>query len=347
MNRTLLLGALGVGGYLMYRALKPRYDFHNKHVVITGGSRGLGLVLARQLADAGARLSICSRDANELARAVGDLAARGARVVAIECDVTERDRVREFIAVARQRNGPLDVLVNNAGVIRVGPMEEMLEEDFEQALQTHFWAALYTILEVVPEMKARAAGRIVNISSIGGKIAVPHLLPYTASKFALVGLSEGLRVELARHGIVVTTVCPGLMRTGSHLNAEFKGRHEEEYAWFALGSAIPGFSMSAETAACKILAACARGDAEVVLGLPAKLAVATQGLCPNLMSAIFSCVNRQALPEAGGIGTAVAKGRDSRGQLSDTVTTLTDRAAAQNNELHAADVPPPLPVSRT
>ena len=346
MNRALLLGALGVGGYLAYRALKQRYDFHNKHVVITGGSRGLGLVLARQFADAGARLSICSRDANELARAVGDLAAHGARIVAIECDVTERHRVREFVAVARQRNGPVDVLINNAGVIRVGPTEEMLEEDFEQSLQTHFWAALHTILEVVPEMKARGAGRIVNITSLGGKIAMPHLLPYTAGKFALVGLSQGLRVELTRHGIVVTTVCPGLMRTGSHLNAEFKGRHEEEYAWFALGNAIPGFSMSAESAACKILAACACGDAEVVLGLPTKLAVMTQALCPNLMAAILECVNRQVLPEPGGIGTAVAKGRDSRGQLSETVTALTDRAAARNNELHAANVPPPLPVHR-
>jgi short-subunit dehydrogenase len=346
MNRALFLGALGIGGYLAYRALKPRYDFRNKHVVITGGSRGLGLVMARQFADAGARLSICSRDPNELTRALGDIAERGARVVAVECDVTSRERVREFLAVARQRNGPVDVLVNNAGIIRVGPVEEMREADFEYSLQTHFWAALYTTLEVVPEMKARHTGRIVNIASIGGKIAVPHLLPYTAGKFALVGLSQGLRTELAQHGIVVTTVCPGLMRTGSHLNAEFKGHHEDEYAWFALGNATPGLSMSAECAARKIISACAHGDADVVLGLPAKLAVAAQGLFPNAMAAILEMVNQRVMPEPGGIGSAVAKGSESRGRLPDTVTTFTDRAAALNNELHAASVPPPLPVGR-
>lgn len=330
MNRTLLLSALGVGGYLAYRALKPRYDFRDKHVLVTGGSRGLGLVLARDLSARGARLSICSRDEDELARAAADL---GGGVLAERCDVTDRDQVRAFVARARGRHGPIDVLVNNAGIIQVGPLEEMREEDFEQSLRTHFWAALYTILEVLPEMKARRAGRIVNIASIGGKIAVPHLLPYSAGKFSLVGLSNGLRVELAKHGVVVTTVCPGLMRTGSHLNAEFKGRHEEEYAWFALGNATPGFSMSAEAAARKVVAACARGDAEAVLGLPAKLAVAAHALCPNLTADVLALADRLALPKPGGIGPRTAKGRDSRGLLPEVVTTLTDRAAARNNEI--------------
>lgn len=345
MNRGLLLGALGVGGYLTYRAMKPRYDYRSKHIVITGGSRGLGLVLARQLATAGARLSVCNRDPNELVRAVPDLSERGARVVAVECDVTDRDRVREFVAVARQRNGPIDVLINNAGVIRVGPVEEMREEDYEQSLQTHFWGPLYATLEVLPEMKARRRGRIINIASFGGKVAVPHLLPYSVGKFALVGFSDGLRAEVAQHGVVVTTVCPGLMRIGSHLNAEFKGRHEEEYAWFALGAGAPGFSMNAETAAQKILSACARGDAEAVLGLPAKLAVVAQALCPNLMASVTEFVNRAILPEPGGIGTAVARGSESRRAVPAFATALADRAAAANNELYSSPVSPPLPVS--
>jgi short-subunit dehydrogenase len=340
MNRS-LLAALGIGGYLAYRALKPRYDFRGKHALITGGSRGLGLVLARQLADAGARLSICSRDATELARAERELTGRGARVFSSECDVTDRDRVRRFVAAARERNGPIDVLVNNAGVIRVGPVEEMTEEDFEQSLRTHFWAALYTTLEVLPDMRARRAGRVVNVSSFGGKVAVPHLLPYSAGKFALTGLSDGLRAEVAKDGVVVTTVCPGLMRTGSHLNAEFKGRHEEEYALFALANGLPGLSMSAEAAARKILAACARGDAEAVLGIPAKLAVAARAVCPNLVADAAALVNRWVMPEPGGIGTAVAKGSESRGKTPDVATALTDRAAAANNELHAAARPSP------
>ena len=345
MNRWLFLAGLGAAGYAAFRAMRPRYDFRDRHVVITGGSRGLGLVIARELAAAGARISICSRDGNELLRAEHDLTERGARVFASECDVTDSARADEFVAVATQRNGPIDVLINNAGVIRVGPVEVMRREDYEQSLQTHFWGPFNTITAVLPQMRARREGRIVNISSIGGKIAVPHLLPYSAGKFALVGFSDGLRAELAKDGIVVTTVCPGLMRTGSPLNAEFKGRNDEEYAWFALGDSLPGFSMSAESAARRILAAGARGDAEAVLGLPAKLAVAIRGLCPNLMSSALALVNRLVLPSPGGIGTAVARGSESRGRLPEFTTVLTDKAAARNNELHAAPVPPPLPTN--
>lgn len=344
MNRALLAAAVGVGGYFAYRALRPRYDFRNRHVLITGGSRGLGLVLARQLADRGARLSICSRDGGQLVRAVADLTRRGANVVAVECDVTDRDRVREFVAIAKQTNGPVDVLINNAGVIRVGPFEEMRDEDFEASLRTHFWAALHTTLEVIPDMKVRRAGRIVNIASVGGKIAAPHLLPYSVGKFALVGLSHGLRNELARYGIVVTTVCPGMMQTGSHLNAEFKGRNEKEYAWFAMANGVPGFAMSAESAARKTLDACAAGDAEAVLGLPAKLGVAAMAAFPNFTDGLLAFADRWVLPEQGGIGTGVAKGHESRGRVPAVATALTDRAAARNNELHASDAPPPLPV---
>jgi NAD(P)-dependent dehydrogenase (short-subunit alcohol dehydrogenase family) len=342
MKNVLLLGAAGAALYSAYRAMRPRFDFCGKHVVITGGSRGLGLALARQLAAMGARLSICSRDPEELRRALAQLDELKAHAIAVECDVTDRDRVREFLSVVRRQNGPVDVLINNAGIIRVGPLEVMEEADFDQSLQTHFWAAFNTSMEVIPEMKARKQGRIVNISSIGGKIAVPHLAAYSTGKFALVGFSSGLRSELAPHGIKVTTVCPGLMRTGSHINADFKGRHAEEYAWFAMGNGLPGLSMSADCAARKIIDACALGDAEAILGVPAKLAVAMQAISPNLMSSALALVNRHILPDAGGIGTSVVKGWQSRGKTPSTSTILTDRAAFANNEIGAATLPPPI-----
>jgi short-subunit dehydrogenase len=215
-------------GYLAWKVLRPRYDFRGRNVLITGGSRGLGLVMARQLAVRGARLGLMARDEVELFRAVKELKRRGATVSATVGDLKDRTDIRRFISESRGNLGPVDVLINNAGVIGVGPLETMTEADFDVALRTHFWATLYTTLEVIPEMKSRGAGRILNIASFGGKIAVPHMLPYTASKFAQVGLSNGLRAELARFGIVVTTVCPGLMRTGGHSNAEFKGQNEQE-----------------------------------------------------------------------------------------------------------------------
>jgi NAD(P)-dependent dehydrogenase (short-subunit alcohol dehydrogenase family) len=335
-NRCLVVGAAAAGGYLLYLALRPRYDFRGKHVLITGGSRGLGLVLARQFADHGARLSICARTGEELRTAYAELSRRAAKVVAVECDVTDPVRVNEFVAVARQTLGPVDVLVNNAGVIGVGPLEEQTAEDFELSLRTHFWAAYHTTNAVVPEMKARRAGRIVNVSSVGGKVAVPHLLPYAVGKFALTGYSNGLQAELARHGVVVTTVCPGLMRTGSHVNAEFKGRNDQEYAWFALGNAVPGLSISAESAARRIIGACATGEAEVVLTLPARLAVAAQALFPELVADVSAFVDRWVLPAPGGIGPQRVKGHDSRGLLPSVFTANTDRAATRNNETRAA-----------
>jgi NAD(P)-dependent dehydrogenase (short-subunit alcohol dehydrogenase family) len=333
MNRPLTLAALGLGAWWVYRTFaKPSFSFAGKNVLLTGGSRGLGLVIARQLIDARARVAICSRDADELRRAADDLQNRGGEVLALRCDVTDRESVEAAVGLVEGRMGPIDVLINNAGVIGVGPLETMDLGDFEQAMKTHFWGSLHTVLAVLPSMRRWKRGRIVNISSIGGKVAIPHLLPYTASKFALVGLSSGLRNELAGDGIVVTTVCPGLMRTGSHVNAEFHGQHDKEYAWFALGDAMPLMSTSAESAASSILAACARGDAELVLTLPAKLAVILNALVPSLMSGIMSLVDRLALPGPGGIGKGTLPGKQSRGVLPDALTANIDAAADRNNE---------------
>jgi short-subunit dehydrogenase len=237
-----------------------------------------------------------------------------------------------MVNVVRDHYGRVDVLVNNAGVIQVGPMEVMTIEDYEEAMKTHFWGPLYTMLAVLPEMRKRRDGRIVNISSIGGKISVPHLVPYSASKFALVGLSEGLRAELQKDGIAVTTVCPGLMRTGSPRNAYFKGQHRAEYAWFSISDALPVSSMQAERAARAIIAACKRGDAEITLSVQAQIAVRFHGLFPGLTADLLGLVNR-LLPSAGGIGRLRARGRDSQSAISPSwLTALNEAAAQRNNE---------------
>ena len=337
---ALILAAAGAGALLAARTVVRRwreYDFRGKAVLITGGSRGLGLVMAREFAREGARIAICARDPGELARARDDLAARGADVLAVPCDVTDRAQVNELVKVISDRFGRIDVLVNNAGVIQVGPVEVMTLEDYEEAMKTHFWAPLYTTLAVLPEMRRRRRGRIVNISSIGGKVSVPHLVPYSASKFALVGLSAGLRAELEKDGIIVTTVCPGLMRTGSPRNAVFKGQHRAEYAWFSISDSLPVTSMQAERAARQILAACRRGDAEVILSLQAVLAVKFQALFPELTADMLGLVNR-LLPGPGGVGRRRVKGKDSESALAPSLlTALSDRAALRNNEIKSGD----------
>jgi NAD(P)-dependent dehydrogenase (short-subunit alcohol dehydrogenase family) len=236
-GRPTLLVAVGLG-VLGYKALQwwRQANLQGQVVLLTGGSRGLGLALAREFARAGCRLVLCARDAQELERAQQHLAQRGADVLTVPCNVADQEQVNHLVERAIERFGRIDILVNNAGVIQVGPLHTVTVEDFKTALDVMFWGLLYPTLAVLPQMLQRGSGRIVNITSIGGMVSVPHLLPYNCAKFAAVGLSEGLRAELGREGIHVTTIVPGLMHTGSYLHAMFKGQQEREFTWFALGS---------------------------------------------------------------------------------------------------------------
>jgi NAD(P)-dependent dehydrogenase (short-subunit alcohol dehydrogenase family) len=331
-----VLGAAGLGAVMLARVMRrrERYDFAGKSIVITGGSRGLGLVLARQLADEGARLTLVARDADQLARALEDIRVRQpfSEVLTVTADVRQREDAERVIAEATARFGDVDVLINNAGIIQSGPLANMTLADFEDAMNTHFWGPLYMINAALPHMRNQGAGRIVNISSIGGRIAVPHLLPYSASKFALTGLSDGLRTELARENIVVTTVCPGLMRTGSPVNAMFKGQRPKEYAWFAISDSLPMTSINAERAAGQIVEACRRGDAELVITVQARLAILARTAAPELFADAMTLMN-SILPRPAVDGDVARPGRESESAWAPSVlTTLTQRAAKANNE---------------
>lgn len=331
--KTAAAFACACAAWRLAKCYSRRFDFYGRVVVITGGSRGLGLVLARQFAAEGAKLAICARNAEELEIAQRELLDLGAPILAQVCDMENRDEIQHFLATVHRDYGRIDVLVNNAGVIQVGPLNTLTHEDFEQAMNVHFWGVLHAIEATLPAMRRQGEGRIVNIASIGGRIAVPHLLPYSASKFALVGFSDGLRSELLQDNIYVTTVCPGLMRTGSPRNAMFKGQHRAEYAWFSINSSLPLLTMSAERAARKIISACRYGRAKVTLSLPAKLAVCASAIAPELTADLMGLVN-WLLPAPGGIGHHTALGKESTSPYSPSIlTTLTDRAAVRNNEM--------------
>ncbi len=261
------------------------------------------------------------------------LAKVGAEVLAIPADVTDPESVRNLIDAVRERLGPIDVLINNAGVIEVGPAVTMSVQDYEEAMATNFWGMLYPTLALLPEMRARRSGRIVNITSIGGKLGIPHLLPYSASKFAAVGFSQGLRAEVAADGIKVVTVCPGLMRTGSPRNAIFRGQHRSEYAWFSISDALPGLSISAESAARRIVAACRRGDAEVLFPIPARLAAVVNAIAPGLTAGVLATINR-LLPGADGGSRERRTGAESQSRFSPSwLSRLGERAAKQYNQI--------------
>lgn len=338
-RRAIAFGAAGIGALLLARAWQrhSNYDFGGQSVAITGGSRGLGLVMARALADEGARLSLIARNADDLERAAADIRTQQpfADVMTVAADIRRRDDAEHAIAAIGERHGSIDVLINNAGIIQVGPLHHMRLSDYEDAMNTHFWGPLYTIMAALPFMRRQRAGRIVNISSIGGAIAVPHMVAYSASKFALAGLSEGLRAELKRENILVTTVYPGLMRTGSPVNAMFKGQRPQEYAWFAISDSLPLASINAERAAKQIIEACRRGDAERVITVQAKLAILARHLAPEVFADAMALMNR-LLPEpaAPADGDAGRPGRESESEWApSTLTKPTYEAAERNNEL--------------
>jgi NAD(P)-dependent dehydrogenase (short-subunit alcohol dehydrogenase family) len=302
-------------------------------VFITGASRGLGLELARVTGARGARIAICARDAPELDLACDDLRSRGIDALAVVADVRSQPAVERAVAEITDALGPVDVLINNAGTIQVAPLDALTLDDYRAAMETHFWAAMYAIDAVLPAMRARKAGRIVNIASIGGRVSIPHLLPYSASKFALVGYSEGLRAELARFGIRVTTVVPGLMRTGSPERATFKGRHALEYAWFSIGDALPFLSIDVVEAAQAIADAAERGCATLTLSMPAKLLSLAHGIAPGLVTDALGIVAR-LLPPFGGIGRGSRQGFQSHSALSPSLLTASTqrRSHTQNEE---------------
>ncbi|MBV9342210.1 MAG: SDR family NAD(P)-dependent oxidoreductase [Acidobacteria bacterium] len=309
-----------------------RYRLSGRVVLITGGSRGLGFALARQFLRRRATVALLARDPEALERARQLLAGQGTVFVRC-CDLREESKVQEAIADVRRQLGEIDVLVNNAGTLTVGPMETMSADEYREALSIFLWAPLYATLAVLPAMRQRRQGRIVNISSIGGKIAVPHLLPYSTGKFALSGWSEGLHAEVAKDNVKVTTVYPGLMRTGSPRNADFKGKHRAEYTWFLLSDSIPGLSINADRAARQIVRACEFGKSELIVSLPAKLAIKAHNLFPSLSAAALEFANR-LLPDSEGADGTKRKGAQSTTPLTESwLTTLDQEAARKNNQI--------------
>ncbi|HWR14257.1 MAG TPA: SDR family NAD(P)-dependent oxidoreductase [Terriglobales bacterium] len=321
--------AMGLAAMAISRRRRNRFDFLGRVVVITGGSRGLGFALAEECARLGASVAICARDDRELRWAQESIERQfGTEVFTHVCDVTNNDEVAEFITAVLSRFGQIDILINNAGIITVGPVESQTLTDYQESMDIMYWGTVYPTLAVLPHMKSRGEGRIANITSFGGKVSVPHLVPYCSAKFAAVGFSEGMRAELRKHGIKVTTVCPGLMRTGSHLNAYFKGQHRKEFALFSFGATIPFVSINARRAARKIINAIRSGQPELVITPQAKAAVLFHAIFPGLTTDILGLINR-VLPDADREQRARYLGKDSQTALTESFLQKAGHQAAK------------------
>lgn len=326
---------VALAGLVAWMRARPAYDFAGRTVLITGGSRGLGLVLARAFLAKGANVAVMARRAAEVADAVEDLGS-GALVLGVTGDVRSPESCARTVNEVLSRFGRLDVLINNAGVILSAPLAQTRVDDFAALMNVHFWGTLHMTTAALPHLRAQPGARIANICSIGGKVAVPHLSAYCASKFAQAGLSSVLSEELRQQGVRVTTVYPGLMRTGSHIRAHFRGDVAREYRLFALAAGTPVTAISAERAARAILRAVARGQAELTFPRSMRMAARTAALAPNLTTSVLAGVNRW-LPD-GHTPPEAERQTPVRGvdltlpRAVRAAIVLGDRAADRNNE---------------
>ncbi|MCE0767911.1 SDR family oxidoreductase [Pseudonocardia kujensis] len=307
--------------------------------LVTGASRGLGYLIARELADRGHDLLLCARDGDGLQPARADLEARGARVVTLAADVGRPEATRELLGTTEREFGRLDVLVANAGIIQVGPQADLREEDYAQAMDVMFWGLARPALEAMP-LLARSGGRILAVTSIGGKLPAPHLLPYGAAKHAAVGFAEGLRLEAGRQGVSVTVGVPGLMRTGSSRNALVTGNAQAERSWFTLGASLPLVSMDAERAARRLVRATLRGTPEIILTPLANIGSRVHALAPSTTLRLLTAVER-LLP--GPTGAAGPPRPAHTAPLPRWLRRLTglDAAAAERWHEHTDPAPDP------
>ena len=349
MGKIALVGGVVAGLWFWSKRAGSRPVRPGNVVVVTGGSRGLGFLLAREFARKGAFVVIVARDASELLLAKRRLEREdGAIVQALSEDLEDAGAGDRIVASVIDRFGRIDVLVNDAGVVSVGPQKAMNADDYRHAMETNFAAAVRLTRAALPHLE-KAGGAILNVSSIGGAVPVPHLLPYTASKFAMTGWSTGLAAELANNGVRVTTVLPWLMRTGSFVHAEVKGRQEKEARNFALSSSLPLLTLSAESAAERMLLAVERGERFVTVGAPAKLLRLAFALMPSVTIAALSLTNRflphmkDAKDAAGPESPSEPLWKHRRGLAKSFLTRLGDRAAHDNNEnVHIPDEAAPV-----
>lgn len=320
-------------------------DLEGRTVVVTGGARGLGLLLAEMAGAEGANVAICGRDLAAVAEAQEQLEKKGVRVLARACDLGDRPSADAFVDEVVRTFGGIDVVINNAGSIQVGPVETVTVDKMEDAMDANLWSAVHVTLRALPHLRARGGdARIVNVTSLGGRAAVPHLLPYGTAKFAFLGFSESLRAELDAMPDAprVVTVIPGLMRTGSFYNAEFDGRVREEFAWFSVASSLPLLSIDARLAARRILRATKDGRAFLRLAFSAFAVDIAHRVSPRLTVWLMGLAAR-ALPSRDGAPAGLlAKGRHIASSLPGSkLLALGDAAARANNES------PPAPAFGT
>lgn len=199
-----------------------------KVALITGASQGIGKATALELARHDCHVVLAAREPDRLEAAAAEVRQMGQQALAIPTDVRDYEQVNNLMQKTIAHFGQIDILVNDAGVYYMGPVEEASLDDWHQIIQTNLWGYIHTIHALLPHFLERGSGTIVNISSIGGLDPIPYQVPYTTSKYAVTGLTKSLRAELAPKGIHVCGIYPSFIRTQLYERALFRGQDADK-----------------------------------------------------------------------------------------------------------------------
>lgn len=186
---------------------------HGKTIVITGASSGMGAAAARHLAAKGASVVLGARRADRIEALAAEIREAGGKATAVVTDVTKRDDLKNLVDTAVKSYGRIDVLINNAGVMPLSPLDRLKVDEWDQMIDVNLKGVLYGIAAALPYMKAQKSGHIINLSSVAGHKLFGGSAVYSATKFAVRALSEGLRAEVAADNIRVTIISPGAVKT--------------------------------------------------------------------------------------------------------------------------------------
>ncbi len=271
----LLLGKLASVAFRQYKRGQSVLKLKGQVVAITGASSGIGKALAYELADAGCNLVLAARREHLIEEIAADLRAKfQIEVLPIPCDVARREEAEAMIEMALDTFGQIDILINNAGVSDYVYFAQDDPDAMRRVMDINYWGALYCMHKALPAMTARQQGLIVNVSSVAGKLAQPGIANYSATKHALNGLSQALRIELAPQGIRVLVICPTSTKTDivatSNNNSGVKFNPDNF------------FGMSAEQVARETLAAILDHKREHILGLAERVGLGIYSWVPGL-----------------------------------------------------------------
>ena len=260
-------------------------DFKNKVVLITGASSGIGKQTAIEFAKLGSSIILVARRKNKLEQVENELKQFNVNTLVCACDVSKKDQVEELSKIVLQKFDSIDILVNNAGFAIYGSVSDLSIDEIESQMETNYFGMIYCVKNFLPLMLKKKSGHIVNVASVGASFSVPGVSSYCATKFAMLGFSEGLKHELYGTGVGLTVVSPIMVRTPLFEHPSFTN-----FSKFSTG-----VSLSSETVAKTIIKASNSSRLEIVVPSVARAAIWFKQTFPFLINPIIGRIFRKQL----------------------------------------------------